>query len=145
MKMISDSASKTEAFGEKMGAEMMRKKCDSSLVIGLRGDLGGGKTTFLKGFAKGLGIKEPVLSPTFNIFRKYELKGGRFKRFYHFDCYRIEKEQEIIDLGFGEMVSDPGNIIAVEWSEMIEGILPGGTIGIEFEFIDETTRRISID
>ncbi len=143
--MITDSASKTEAFGEKMGFELSEKRGDGALVIGLMGDLGGGKTTFLKGFAKGLGVKDPVLSPTFNIFRRYELKNGRFKRFYHFDCYRIESEQEILDLGFGEMVSNPDNIIAIEWSEMIEGILPGGTVRIEFEFIDETTRRISID
>jgi len=145
MEIISNSVLETEALGEGMAVEMLKKKSNRALVFGLRGDLGGGKTTFLKGFAKGLGIKEPVLSPTFIIFRKYDLEGEKFKRFYHFDCYRIENEQEMLALGFNEIVSDPENIIAIEWSEKIEGILFKGIIRIGFEFINETTRKISVD
>ena len=69
----------------------------NSIVVALSGELGSGKTAFVQGLAKGLGIKEKVNSPTFNILKIY-------KNFYHFDCYRIEKIGEILDLGFGKNI-----------------------------------------
>lgn len=145
MEIISKSASQTERIGEELGAEIMKNGKDDAFVIGLRGDLGGGKTTFLKGLARGLGVDGTVLSPTFTIFRRYDLKGEYFKRFYHFDCYRMESEEEMTSLGFDDMISDSGNIIAIEWSERVQGILPDDALKIEFEFIDEETRKISFD
>ena len=145
METISKSAFQTERIGEELGVEILGKKKEKAFVIGLRGDLGGGKTTFLKGLAKGLGVNGTVLSPTFIIFRRYDLKDGHFKRFYHFDCYRVENEEEMTALGFDEIVSDPGNIIAIEWSERVPGVLPDNALIIGFEFINEETRRISFD
>ena len=145
MERISKSAFQTEKIGEELGAEILKKKGDKAFVLGLRGDIGGGKTTFLKGLARGLGVDEMVLSPTFIIFRRYDLKGGHFKRFYHFDCYRIENEEEMTPLGFEEIVSDSGNIIAIEWSERVPGVLPDNALIIEFEFINEETRKISFN
>ena len=132
-----------------------------ALVIGLEGDLGGGKTTFVQGFAKGLGIKEKILSPTFVILRRFRIPKkfqvsrfppatlersdggrGRFHEFYHIDCYRIEKPQELLDLGFKEIVSDPKNILIIEWAEKVKKILPKDTITLKFEFINEKTRKI---
>lgn len=145
MEVISKSAFQTEKIGEELGLKILEEKKESAFVIGLRGDLGGGKTTFLKGLARGLGIDEMVLSPTFIIFRRYDLKSDNFKRFYHFDCYRIESEEEIIALGFNEIISDSMNIVAIEWSERIEGILSDNRLKVEFEFVDEETRKISFN
>lgn len=128
--MIARSAEETQKL-----AEEFAKKIKPPFVLALRGDLGGGKTTFLQGFAKGLGIKEKILSPTYNIYKRYGI-------FYHFDCYRIENPEEILALGFKEIISNPKNIVAIEWAEKIETILPKNTHWLDFKFIGETTRSI---
>ena len=115
-----------------------------AVVIGLNGDLGTGKTTFVQGFAKGMGIKEKILSPTFIIMRKFEIRNSKFETFYHIDCYRIENSKEILDLGFKEIISDPKNIIIIEWADRIKKIMPRNTIWINFDFIDTKTRKIVI-
>ena len=115
-----------------------------AVVIGLIGDLGAGKTTFIQGFANGLGIKEKILSPTFIIMRKFEIRNSKFETFYHIDCYRIENSKEILDLGFKEIISDPKNIIIIEWADRIKKIMPRNTIWINFDFIDTKTRKIVI-
>ena len=89
-------------------------------VITLDGDLGAGKTTFTKGFAKGLGIGMMVNSPTFLIVQEYT--GGRLP-LYHFDAYRIEEPEEMEEIGFREYVDGDG-VCIIEWSERIEDILP---------------------
>jgi len=91
----------------------------------------------LQGFAKGLKIKGKILSPTFIIMR-------RFNNFYHIDCYRIQKPQELLDLGFKRIIANPKNIVAVEWADRIRKIMPLNTIWIEFEFIGEKKRKIMI-
>ncbi len=117
-----------------------------ALVLGLEGDLGGGKTTFLQGFAKGLGIKEKILSPTFIIFRKYKIQNTKYKiqNFYHIDCYRIRKSKEIFDLGLKEIISNPRNIVAIEWADRIKKILPKNVLSLKFGFIGKTSRKITI-
>jgi len=111
-----------------------RKK---AVVLGLVGDLGGGKTAFLQGFAKGLGIKGKILSPTFIIIR-------RIGNFYHMDCYRIKKSKEIFSLGFEEIISNPKNIVAIEWADRIQSVLPKNTIMLRFEFVGKNSRKITI-
>jgi len=112
--------------------------------------LGGGKTTFLQGFAKKLGIKEKILSPTFVIMRKFKIRENscpnscKFVGFYHIDCYRIEKPKEILDLGFREIIQDPQNIMAIEWAEKIKKILPKNTLWINFKFISQAKREITV-
>ncbi|OGZ29163.1 MAG: tRNA (adenosine(37)-N6)-threonylcarbamoyltransferase complex ATPase subunit type 1 TsaE [Candidatus Nealsonbacteria bacterium RIFOXYC1_FULL_40_7] len=102
----------------------------------------------MQGFAAGLGIKEKITSPTFNIFKKYPIKNepGSYEpgSFYHFDCYRIEKPKEILDLGFEKIISDPKNIVAIEWAENIKESLPKNTRWINFKFVDKNTRVIDI-
>ncbi len=142
----------TKKLGEILAKEVIKTKSSKrALVIGLEGDLGGGKTTFLQGFVKGLGIKERTLSPTFVIMRKSKIPGTRFagveskfKNFYHIDCYRIEKPKEILDLGFKEIISNPQNIVAVEWADRIRKIMPKNTIWITFQFINKNRRKIAI-
>lgn len=126
-----------------------------ALVLGLEGDLGGGKTTFLQGFAKGLGIKQRITSPTFIILKKFKIprKSGippdarnnlNFKVFYHIDCYRIEKPKDLLQLGFKKIVSNPENIIAIEWAGRIRKILPKDALIIKFKFVSKNKRKIKI-
>lgn len=132
------SPGQTKRVGARLAKEILkpdvRKK---AAVLGLVGDLGGGKTTFLQGLAKGLGLKEKILSPTFIIMR-------RIKNFYHIDCYRIKKPKEVLDLDFKKIISNPQNIVAIEWADRIKKIMPPKTIWIHFKFINLKTRRIAI-
>ncbi len=133
---ITSSPAQTRKLAEKFAKEILTKKPKKkSFVIGLEGELGGGKTTFIQGFAKGLGIKEKILSPTFVIMKK-------FNNFYHFDCYRIEKSKELLGLGFKEIISNPENIIVVEWADKIKKIMPKHALWIKFKFVDEKIRKI---
>jgi len=143
-KIITNSAKQTQKLGEKIAQELSDTVGGkTAIVLGLQGNLGGGKTTFLQGFAKGLGIKEKILSPTFVILKRFQVPGFRFQDFYHIDCYRLKNEKDILELGFNDIIKDSRNIVAVEWSEKIKKVLPKNTIFIEFKFIDNKTREIS--
>ena len=98
----------------------LAKKAVPGQVFTLTGDLGVGKTVFTQGFAHGLGITEPVNSPTFTIVQVYE--GGRLP-FYHFDVYRIGDVEEMDEVGFDEYVMGEG-VSLIEWANLIEEILP---------------------
>lgn len=141
---------------QKLGEELAKKICQlaekkgvnkTAVVFGLQGNLGSGKTTFLQGFAKGLGIKERILSPTFVILKIFKIKKQKkqFENFYHFDCYRIQKPKEISDLKFKEIISNPKNIVAIEWPEKVKKFLPKSATIIKFKFIDEKIRKIIIN
>jgi tRNA threonylcarbamoyladenosine biosynthesis protein TsaE len=149
---ITNSAKATKKIGQKLAREILvlRRARRKAIVLGLEGDLGGGKTTFLQGFAKGLGIKEKILSPSFVIMKKFLIppfhQNGRSfilveKYFYHFDCYRIQKAKEILELGFKEIISEPKNIVAIEWSERVKKVLPKSAILIKFIY-PEPRRRV---
>jgi len=146
-KYLTNNPSQTKKLGEILAKEVIKTKPSKrALVIGLEGDLGGGKTTFLQGFSKGLGIKQKITSPTFVIMRRYKIQntGYKIQNFYHIDCYRVEKPKEILDLGFKEIISNPQNIVAVEWVDRIRKIMPKNTIWIKFDFVNKNTRQISI-
>jgi len=137
--------SQTRKLGEILAKEILKTKPrKDAFLLGLEGDLGGGKTTFLQGFAKGLGIKQKILSPTFLIIKKFSIFNFKFSHFYHIDCYRIEKPKEILDLGFKEIISNPQNIVAVEWADRVREIMPENTIWITSQFINKNRRKISI-
>ena len=151
VKFFSQNPSQTKKIGQILAKEILKIKTNRAFVLSLIGDLGGGKTTFLQGFAKGLGIKEKILSPTFVIMRKFKISENscsnscKFANFYHIDCYRVEKPKEILDLGFKEIVSNPKNLVAIEWAERIKKILPKGTMILKFDFINQKQREISIE
>ena len=133
MEIITKSARETQDLGEKIGTDLK-----SGSLICLYGDLGSGKTTFMQGFAIGLGIKKRVLSPTFIIMRQYD-------NLYHIDLYRIKDEKDVESLGLQEIWSDPKNVIAIEWPEKIEKILPKKRTNIHFEYLGEDERKILIE
>lgn len=140
----STSPNQTKKLGERLAKKFLTanpKK--TAIVFGLEGNLGTGKTTFLQGFAMGLGIKEKILSPTFVILKRFKIKDLRFKNFYHIDCYRIQKSKELLDLGFKKIISNPQNIIAIEWADRIRKILPKTTLMLKFKFLDKNKRLIS--
>ncbi len=141
---LSLSSSQTEKLGRELAGKVFKFPSNKgAVVVGLIGDLGGGKTTFIKGFAKGLGVKEKILSPTFVVMRRFEIDDLRFKNFYHFDCYRIKNPKEILELNFKEIISYPKNIVCLEWADRIKKNVPKETVLIRFEFIDKKTRKIS--
>lgn len=157
---LSASPGQTRRAGRVLAEEVLKTRPGrTARVIGLAGELGGGKTTFLQGFAKGLGIREKVLSPTFILIKKFQIRERRFqkpskksggripetKTFFHIDCYRIQKPKEILDLGFKKITSDPKNIVAVEWADKIKKIMPQETVWLKFEFVDRKTRKIMIE
>ena len=134
----------TQSLGQRLASDTLAKKpAISAVVLALKGDLGSGKTTFLQGFAKGLGIKEKILSPTFIVMKRFMIYDLRFKNFYHIDCYRLKDEKDLEALGIKEIISNPENIIAIEWPEKLEDILPKNKNSIQFNYIDETTREIT--
>ena len=107
----------------------MAQNAELGQVYALIGDLGVGKTVFTKGFAEGLGIEEPVSSPTFTILQIYE--EGRLP-LYHFDVYRIEEPEEMEEVGFDDYIYGDG-VCLIEWANRIEEILPEETIYIVIE------------
>lgn len=117
-KIVYDSFSSEDTFqfGLKLGAD-----CKQGDLYCLIGDLGVGKTVFTQGFAKGLGIEEPVSSPTFTIIQIYE--EGRIP-FYHFDVYRIGDVEEMDELGYEDYFFGQG-VCLVEWANLITELLPG--------------------
>jgi len=142
---ITNNSLETSLLGEDIAKEILKNKQNKKAqILALSGDLGAGKTTFLQGFAKGLGIKEHILSPTFVIFKKFKIKNPSFNLFYHIDCYRLKDSKDLLGLGFEEFFSNPKNIIAIEWSEIISDILPKDKTSIHFEFKDEEKRIITI-
>ncbi len=124
--MVYETFSPDETFslGKKMGNE-----ANAGTVITLDGDLGAGKTLFTKGFAAGLGITEPVSSPTFTILQEYE--GGRLP-LYHFDVYRIGDPAEMDEVGFDDYIYGDG-VCIIEWSELIAQLIPDDAIRIIIE------------
>ena len=115
----------------------------SPVVISLVGDLGAGKTTFTKGFAEGLDIKDLVTSPTFTIMNDYN--SGRLP-LYHFDMYRLGSKEEAIELGFEEYfdLRKLNGVAVVEWAENVEGLLPTLFVEINIIKLEESKRKIQI-
>ena len=134
MKIITNSSAETKKFAAKFAKKL--KKGD---ILCLKGDLGSGKTTFIQGLAKGLGVKEIPASPTFvlmNIFK------GRLP-LYHFDLYRIDDTDEIRNIGYEEFFYGNG-VAVVEWAERLRELRPLKYISLKFEILKENKRRIEI-
>lgn len=109
-------------------------------VVSLTGDLGAGKTTFVQGAADGLGVTEPVLSPTFTLIRRYR---GSIP-VYHLDVYRLERLQEVLDVGFEEIL-DEGAVVFIEWGDAIDALLPAENVQVELTLpLEGDQRRLAL-
>ena len=121
------------------------KKLSSGLALALYGDLGAGKTKFLQGLAKGLGVKGVVNSPTFNILKLYKVTGHKtIKRFCHIDAYRLNSAQDLKVLGVEEYLNDAETVTAIEWAEKIKNIWPKNTLAIKLKSLSDSQRELSI-
>mgnify|MGYP003393585341 CR=1 FL=1 len=145
-KIITNSSEETQKFSEALAQKILQgKQYERAIVLSLSGDLGAGKTTFIQGFAKGLGIEEKILSPTFIVMKRFKIKDSRFKNFYHFDCYRLDNEKDLETLGFVEIIENPENIVAIEWPERVEKILPKEVALIKFKHLEGSKRELTIE
>ena len=120
MKITAESVEETIIIGEKLGSLV-----NSGDIVCLTGDLGTGKTHFVKGFAKGLNIEEYITSPTFTIVNEYQ---GRLK-LYHFDVYRVDDPDEIYAIGFDEYIFSSA-VSIIEWANLIEELIPEESLRI---------------
>ena len=134
IELITNSANDTIEFGKSVA-----RAVEKGAVISLVGDLGAGKTTFTKGVARGRGIMDNVTSPTFTILNEY---AGEEKRLYHFDFYRIEDPDELVELGFEDYFPSADGLTIVEWVEKAPSVLPKKFYQITFEKIDDDKRKI---
>ena len=96
----------------------------TATVIALQGELGSGKTYFAQQFGKVVGVRENMASPTFVLMKSYSIDWGGFKKLIHIDAYRLEKDEELLNLGWSEIVKNPENIVLIEWPERVENIIP---------------------
>lgn len=138
--IVTKNFEETRELGVELAAQLRGGE-----IITLEGELGAGKTTFMQGFAKGLGITKNILSPTFIIMRSYAVPDDKkIKMLYHVDLYRIEEEKDIQELGLIDVMGNPDTIVAIEWPEKMGDILPKDTIHIKLEYRGENERKITI-
>ena len=133
--IITRSPEETENFAEKLA-----EKFSGGEIVAFRGSMGMGKTCFTRGLARGLGFEGSVTSPTFALVNEYI--GGRLP-LYHFDMYRVESWEDLYSSGYFDYI-EAGGVIAAEWSENIENALEGKVITVNFERLDDNTRKITV-
>lgn len=150
MKIASRSSSRTKKIAADLAKKIVKIPVGKrAKTVALVGDLGAGKTTFVQGFAKALGIKNRIVSPTFIIFRNYKLlvkskarHATRYKNFYHVDLYRMNGVKELNILNFKSILHSPFNIILIEWADKIKKLLPKDTIWINLNHGRKENERI---
>ena len=135
MEILSNSERETELAGKQLSQCL-----HPGAVVALYGDLGMGKTAFVRGMANGLNISARVNSPTFTIVNEYD---GTVPLF-HFDMYRLSSADELFEIGWDDYL-DRGGVCAVEWSENVEEAFDGTEIVIRFEVLSETERSITLE
>jgi tRNA threonylcarbamoyladenosine biosynthesis protein TsaE len=147
MEFITKNFEETQQLASRLLDQITILPHSGALVLALKGELGAGKTTFIQGLGKVLGIKDKILSPTFVIQRRFTIHDLRFKNFenlYHLDCYRLNNEKDLRELGFEEILKDENNLVVIEWPERIKKALPSDTVWLEFEHGGEDIRTIKI-
>ena len=132
-RFITNTPEETEALGARLARAL-----EPGAVVAFTGDLGAGKTAFVRGLARGLGVQDRVTSPTFTVVNEYE--GGRLPLF-HFDLYRLGSADELFDIGWEDYLAR-GGVCAVEWSERMEELLEPGTIRVDLRRGEDEDRRV---
>ncbi len=135
---ITTSFEDTQSLGE----EFVTKLKPGDIVF-LHGDLGSGKTTFVQGVAKGLGIKTRVISPTFIVLRTHATNNRMIKKLFHLDLYRLESKEDVKSIALGDLTGDPEAVTIIEWPEILNDSIKA--IEINFEYLNENSRKIEIE
>ncbi|MBI3458692.1 tRNA (adenosine(37)-N6)-threonylcarbamoyltransferase complex ATPase subunit type 1 TsaE [Candidatus Azambacteria bacterium] len=173
MKIITNNSKETHELARCLGQLLMEIKNDQLIFLALEGELGAGKTTFVQGLAKGLGMKEKILSPTFVLMKGFEIpekakkqrsqgtekQGNKETRkqennemkvetkqnrmFYHLDGYRLKNEQELETINFKEILKN-NNIVVMEWADKVKKSLPKKYMKIQFKYLGKDKREIKI-
>lgn len=139
LRTVEDIDSEARAFIEALVPEER-----SATLVTLSGELGAGKTSFVQAVAAVLGVEGPITSPTFVIAKVYLLpEGQQFERLIHIDAYRLSSIGELNAIGFGEMVSNPSNLVMLEWPEQVGGILEHSSLNIMIEPLPDGSRQIT--
>ena len=133
--------------GEEVAATDILDKCGDRRVFAFNGNMGAGKTTFIKELCEAMGTEDIVNSPTFAIVNVYEVEAkrqlGERQEVYHFDCYRIKDIREAMDMGTEEYLYS-GNYCFIEWAEMIDPLLPDDLVTVEIEVMENGDRELRI-
>ena len=147
MKIKTSSPQQTKKLGERLARRVLRSRPGrGAKIIALAGDLGSGKTTFTQGFARALGVRSRIMSPTFILIRRSKLRGPRYKNFYHIDAYRLKKPEEFLKLGLREILHNPQSIVLIEWADKLRPILPQKRISLQFRYGESPdSRSISVE
>ncbi len=142
---VSKGLADTAKCAQQVAATIIPATSTTATILALSGDLGAGKTAFVKALASALGIKDTITSPTFVIEQIYALpKNSSFDRLIHIDAYRLEKASELERLRWAEIAADPCNLICLEWPENVAGLSHmSHARTLRFRFVDENTREIS--
>jgi tRNA threonylcarbamoyladenosine biosynthesis protein TsaE len=136
-----------EQISEKILNKSVKTKTNKAVILALSGDLGVGKTTLTQEMAKHLGIKEKIVSPTFVIMKFYNINPNsvyysNFKKLIHIDAYRLESSDELLKIGWEEIIRDKDNLVIIEWPEKVKKIIKPEVFGIILSHVDEVTRYI---
>ncbi|TSC84517.1 MAG: hypothetical protein G01um101417_182 [Parcubacteria group bacterium Gr01-1014_17] len=143
---ISKSIDDTAQFAQEFLVGLSpRLSLGQATVVGLYGDLGSGKTSFVQQVAKILGVHGSVQSPTFVIIKNYKLKIKNFDTLVHIDAYRLDNGEDLKKLGWDALVGDSKNLILIEWADRVSDILLPAHAKLYFEFVDDTTRKIALE
>ena len=145
MEIICKNAGETKAL-----ARRIANKISPGMVLALYGDLGSGKTTFTRFLVEGLEIDKRVQSPTFVLMRKYTRVlvrdfPSKINCVNHFDLYRLESSEDLLELSMQEIFEEPNSISIIEWAEIAEHLLPKDCIKMHFEFLGEEERKIKVE
>ena len=132
------SDAETKALGKKF-ASVLR----SGDVIGLYGDLGAGKTTFVKGLVKGFGMNKIVKSPTFTLMNIYPIKDKTIKQLVHIDCYRLTDPDQLEEIGALEYFGKKDTVVIIEWAEKVKRMLPDTLLKVHFKIKKGDAREVS--
>ena len=136
MTIITHSEKQTLNLGKNFALELKGGE-----VIGFIGELGTGKTVFIKGLAQGLNIKNIITSPTFVLMKVYKTKGV-IKQLCHVDAYRLNSSQDLIDIGIKDYLSKKTAVTVIEWANQVKNILPKNKILVKIKFGKKQNQRI---
>jgi tRNA threonylcarbamoyladenosine biosynthesis protein TsaE len=149
LEFLSKSSRQTKKIAGSLAKELKKfspLKKNKATIVGILGDLGAGKTTFVQGFAVALGVRERITSPTFVIMKKFPVHDHKIKNsfFYHFDFYRLNSAKDLKEIDFKKIAADPRNLIIVEWPDRIKNFNKNISIKINIDHGKKNERTIKM-